>query len=314
MPDPVEPAAFVTLDELQPSVELLGRYEYHQDERYPYRVPGQHFLLVVDGRIDGESPTAGTATARAGEMLCFPAADLNRYAVHAPTRYYEAHVLFARPPRHRHQVWLDGLGPLPLHVRLGGAAERMRTVFDEMCLNLPQPGGMHRARVLSALWEMLAILAECARPARGADAPRLDAWQRARHRLGADLGRELTLREVADEAGLSVDHFIRGFRSRFGTSPARFRLEQKLRHAAHRLRAGEEPIKAIAADLGFADSYSFTRAFRRYLGVLPSDLREGRAAPPAVAQPEKPLIPLNTHILPPQPGADHYQQFAPRGR
>src|SRR4051812_37713400 len=143
----VDHAQYVTLDELQPSVDLAACYDFHQDQRYQYRVPGAHFLLVAEGRIDGRSPTLGAAEARTGEMLCFPFADLNEYGVHAPTRYYEAHIQLAPPPRNRHALWLDGIGPLPLRVRLGGAFERMRAIFDSFCIELAQPGAVHRARV-----------------------------------------------------------------------------------------------------------------------------------------------------------------------
>ena len=87
-PDAVDPTQYVTLDELQPSVELTASYDFVKDERYQYRVPGQHFLLVASGRIDARTPSSETE-ARTGEMLCFPAADLNEYGVHAPTKYYE---------------------------------------------------------------------------------------------------------------------------------------------------------------------------------------------------------------------------------
>lgn len=315
-PEPMDPAIdhaqHVTLDELQPSVDLAACYDFARDERYQYRVPGAHFLLIAEGRIDGRSPSLGRAEARSGDMLCFPFADLNEYAVHAPTRYYEAHIQLVPPPRNRHALWLDGIGQLPLKVRLGPAAERMRAVFDSFCIELAQPGAVHRARVAAGVWQMLAILAEVVRPTAAAAAPRPYAWQRARARLCGDLARELPQRELAAELGLSVDHFIRGFRSRFGVSPGQFRAQEKLRHAAHRLRAGDEPIKALAADLGFADAYSFTRAFRRYFGVLPSDLRGGRAALPAVASPEKPLIPINQHVIPPGAGAEFFSRFVPR--
>jgi AraC-like DNA-binding protein len=308
----IDHAQYVTLDELQPSVDLAACYDFVQDESYQYRVPGAHFLLVAEGRITCRSPSLGEAEARTGEMLCFPFADLNHYAVHAPTRYYEAHIQLAPPPRNRLALWLEGLGPLPLRVRLGVAAERMRAVFDSFCIELAQPGAVHRARVSAGVWDMLAILAEVVRPAGAAAAPRLDPWQRARQRLGSGFARELPVRELAAELDLSVDHFIRGFRARFGASPGQFRVREKLRHAAHRLRAGDEPIKAIARELGFADAYSFTRAFRRYLGVLPSDLREGRAALPAAVSPEKPLIPINQHVVPPDVGTEHFSKFVPR--
>ncbi|MBA3846843.1 MAG: helix-turn-helix transcriptional regulator, partial [Planctomycetes bacterium] len=152
--------------------------------------------------------------------------------------------------------------------------------------------------------------AESAQPDAGA-IPELDLWQRARQRLGEDLAREIEVRAVAGEAGLSVDHFIRGFRRRFAISPGDYRAQQRLRHGAHLLRAGDDPIKSVARAVGFTDAYAFTRAFRRWLGVLPSDLRAGRATLPPDAHPDQPLLPVNRHILPPAAGANHYEQFTP---
>ncbi len=311
--DPIDATSFVTLDELQPRVDLAACYHRLGPERYRYRVPGQHFLLVTAGRIDATTPS-GRTEGRTGDLLCFPAADLNEYGMDEPTDYYEAHIRFAPPPRHRHAVWLDEVGPVPLRVRLGDGYERMRRIFDTLCCELPLSGAVHRARVVGAVWDMLGVIAESVRPAKGntgGAAPMLDVWQRSRMRLASDLGGKLEIRAIAVECDMSVDHFIRGFRRRFGISPGHYRAQQKLRHAAHRLRAGDEPIKALAHELGFADAYSFTRAFRKYLGVLPSDLRSGRAIPSAEQPPDQGLMTVNAHILPPDAGTDIYAECTP---
>jgi AraC-like DNA-binding protein len=320
--EPVDPAAYLTLDEVQPTLDLAAGYHFRADQAHQYRVPGAHFVYVAEGRISGRSPTRGRAEAVSGDLLCFPFADCNEYAVHAPTSYYEAHVQLAPPPRNRHGLWLDGIGPLPLCVRMGEAAPRMRAVFDRFCLELGQPGPMHRARVTAGLWEMLALIAEVAPAATApvakaaksaAAAPHLDHWQRARQRLGEDFAHDLPVQDLASACGMSVDHFIRGFRARFAIAPGHYRMREKLRQAAHLLRGGDQPIKAIAHAVGFADAYSFTRAFRGHFGVLPSDVRAGRAQLPPGGTPDPgDAMPFNRHVIPPDAGGGFYEKYVPR--
>lgn len=300
---------YATFDELQPVVDLAAYYEFTEPTRYKYRVPGTHFLLVESGRIFSHTPS-GDAEAKAGEMLCFPAADLNEYGFRGPVRYYEAHIQLAPPPRNRHAVWIDGTGPLPLSLPVKPHLEAMRRIFTTFCVQLSQPGPGPRALVISAVWEMLAILAMVARPG-GSQTLVIDDWQRMRMRLAADQRGKLEIQELARAAGMSADHLIRGFRQRFGVSPGHYRTRERLRQAAHRLRSSDEPIKAVAHAFGFVDAYSFTRAFRRYLGVLPSDLRAGRAASTADERTAEPLMPINRHIVPPNIGADFYGKFSP---
>jgi AraC-like DNA-binding protein len=301
---------YATFDELQPKVDLAAYYEFDQPNAHRYRVPGTHFLLVEQGRIYARTPT-GDAEARAGEMLCFPAADTNEYGYHGPVHYYEAHIQLAPPPRHRHAVWIDGVGPLPLSLALGSQVSSVRRTFSTICMQLGLPGPVPRALVTAAVWEMLAILAGMVRPS-GAAMREFDVWQLARTRLASAPAQSLEVQALARELKMSVDHLIRGFRQRFGESPGHFRTRERLRQAAHRLRSCDEPIKTIARVFGFEDAYSFSRAFRKYLGVLPSDLRSGAQAV-SEATAADPLLPMNRHIIPPNAGtADFYGKFQPK--
>ncbi|MBI3830297.1 MAG: helix-turn-helix transcriptional regulator [Planctomycetes bacterium] len=312
-PSSPEPSQYIVLDELQPSVELAACYDYTHDPWFRYRVPGAHFLLCKSGHIEAKTPN-GHFHAKAGDLLAFRATDLNQYGTHGRTYFYEAHITFARPPKNRLTVWLDEVGPLPEHLPLGSSFDRMRQVFDTYCLNLSQRSAAAHARVISALWEMLDIMAEVA-GTRPMQAHRVDEWQRARIVLGSDLTANREIQDLAKEMGLTPDHFIRRFKQRFGTSPKAYRTQAKLRHAAQMLRAGSCSIKTLAYELGFADAYSFTRAFKRYLGVLPSDVRAGEASSgvesPAV---EGTQFKLNTHIIPADAGKDFYEKFHPTPR
>jgi AraC-like DNA-binding protein len=301
---------YVTFDELMPVVDLAAYYQFTEPNHYRYRVPGAHFLLVESGRIYAHTPT-GDAEAKAGEMLCFPSADLNQYGFHGPVHYYEAHMQLAPPPRHQHTLWIDDLGPLPLAIAVHPHEAVMRRVFSTFCQQLSQPGPVARALVSAAVWEMLAVLAGQVRPG-AATSEAIDLWQRVRMRLAADRSGALEIRALAEEEGMSVDHFIRGFRRRFGVSPGHWRTSERLRQAASRLRSGDEAIKTIAHDLGFEDSSSFSRAFRKYLGVLPSDLRSGRAALPGSEPARQPLMPMNQHVIPPDAAQDFKNKFMPR--
>lgn len=310
MPEIAESGEFLTLDELHPSVDLAAYYEFKEKQWYKYRVPGAHFLLIKSGEIEAIAPS-GRYVAKPGDLLAFRAAELNQYGMHGPVVYYEAHIQLARPPRNRLTLWLDEIGPMPVHVSLARSFDRMRQQFETMCIDLPHAGAAHRCRVAAAVWEMIAIIADVAR--KSSDGSKaIDNFQRARVRLSTNLNAEVEIQALAKEMGISTDHFIRRFKQRFGVSPKAWRTQAKLSHAAKMLRSGDCSIKSLAFDLGFEDSYSFTRAFKRYLGVLPSDLREGRAAgKTATAAPDSGLLKINQHILPPHADAGWYQKFTP---
>jgi AraC-like DNA-binding protein len=310
MPKIEESGDFLTLEELHPSVDLAAYYEFKEKQWYKYRVPGAHFLLIKSGEIEAVTPN-GKYVAKPGDLFSFRATELNQYGMNVPTEYYEAHIQLARPPFNRSTLWLDEIGPVPVHLSLGRSFDRMRQQFETMCIDLPHSGAANRCRVVGAVWEMIEIISEVARK-RPEGKHKIDNFQRARLRLSSNLNAEIEIKTLAREMGISPDHFIRRFKQRFGVSPKVWRTHARLQHAARILRAGDCSIKSLAFDLGFADAYSFTRAFKRYLGVLPSDLREGRSAAPGTsARMEGGLLKINQHIVPPHADAGWYQKFTP---
>ncbi|MBA3848086.1 MAG: helix-turn-helix transcriptional regulator, partial [Planctomycetes bacterium] len=107
------------------------------------------------------------------------------------------------------------------------------------------------------------------------------------------------LAEAAAEAGVGEDHFIRGFRRRFGVSPMAHRGRARLRAAAAALADGTVAVKEAAARFGFTDTSAFARAFRRGFGVPPSAWSvAGTQMPPTSPEAGVPY-PLNRHIRPP---------------
>ncbi|HKD52154.1 MAG TPA: AraC family transcriptional regulator [Candidatus Acidoferrum sp.] len=86
---------------------------------------------------------------------------------------------------------------------------------------------------------------------------------------------ELSLRDLAREAGLSPYHFLRTFQQVTGVTPHQYIRRMRLREAAARLAAHKDKILDIALDSGFGDVSNFNRAFRAEFGVPPRTHRAG---------------------------------------
>lgn len=78
----------------------------------------------------------------------------------------------------------------------------------------------------------------------------------------------------AERAGLSMVHFRRSFRQRFGMPPGQFLQALRLERAAEALRSGGEPVKRIADSVGIPDVLYFTRLFSRRFRMGPAAYRQ----------------------------------------
>lgn len=84
----------------------------------------------------------------------------------------------------------------------------------------------------------------------------------------------LSLLRWSESKGLKPWTVSRGFMQVFGTSPAAFRARTRAHRAWKTLMASEEPLAAIAADLGFADQSHMTRSVKQLTGMTPQTFRE----------------------------------------
>jgi AraC-like DNA-binding protein len=95
-----------------------------------------------------------------------------------------------------------------------------------------------------------------------------DAVRRACRALAERLAENVTLDELAAQAGLPRLRFFRAFRRRMGLPPHEYQLQRRISAARVRL-ARQEPVIDVAFDLGFADQAHFTRHFTRIVGCPP---------------------------------------------
>jgi len=287
----------LSLDELSPVVDLASCWHFENDTQHEYRIPSFHLMLIESGRLLNQTPRH-CFEAGPGDFVCLPPSEYSRYSTRGTTVYYQAHIAFAPPPRHRLGPWLDGIGPLPLHLPLRAAFQAMRQVFETLCIELGQAGPASQLRVRAAIYEILALIITASKQ-RGSISRQLDDWQRARLRLNSEWGAHLKIEDLASRMGVSTDHFIRQYKQRFGISPKVYQTHARLREAVRLLRSTEKSAKTIAYELGFTDPKSFFRLFKKHLGVVPSDLRlSGNPKQPLKSAPAKSLHPINQHVYP----------------
>jgi AraC-like DNA-binding protein len=97
-------------------------------------------------------------------------------------------------------------------------------------------------------------------------------WPDALARALADEA-ELPLASWAQQSGLSAQTLSRGFRQVYGTTPKRFRAEQRVQRAIRALSGWTGTLAELAAELGFADQSHLTRAVASLTGRTPGQLR-----------------------------------------
>lgn len=101
---------------------------------------------------------------------------------------------------------------------------------------------------------------------RGLADPRL---ARALTALHARPGEAWSLAGMAQAAGMSRSRFAEAFRDALGQTPADYLADWRLAIARAELRAGK-PLKALAAELGYANASALSRLFaQRHAGLSP---------------------------------------------
>jgi AraC-like DNA-binding protein len=90
----------------------------------------------------------------------------------------------------------------------------------------------------------------------------------------ANLGRAVTIANIAEELGYSVSHLRAVFRDRLGVSLGKYMRESRLSEAAQLLLKSDLNVSEIGERCGFESLYAFSRAFRKAYGIPPRTYRQ----------------------------------------
>jgi AraC family transcriptional regulator len=102
----------------------------------------------------------------------------------------------------------------------------------------------------------------------------VDAIFRAIQFLEANLEADITVSQIADEAGYSLFHFMRIFNRLVQHTPFNYLTRRRLSEAAREILTTDRRLIDIAQDYGFGSQESFSRAFKRMFNIQPGQWRE----------------------------------------
>jgi AraC family transcriptional regulator len=91
--------------------------------------------------------------------------------------------------------------------------------------------------------------------------------------IGDNYEQDLTLAELAQEAGMSTFHFAREFKRTTGTTPHQYLMKFRVERAKALLAESEMPLVEVGFRSGFSHQSHFSRLFRRLTGTTPLSYR-----------------------------------------
>ena len=88
------------------------------------------------------------------------------------------------------------------------------------------------------------------------------------------LNTDIIYRELEKEIGFSLAHIRDVFVQKTGKSLSRYILERRVLNAAFEISHTKETLLTIAEKYGFKNPDTFTRAFKRVIGMTPSTFKK----------------------------------------
>ena len=92
--------------------------------------------------------------------------------------------------------------------------------------------------------------------------------------ISKHLKEALTVDEIADYAGYSKYYFCRCFKDITGYTVNSYINQAKIARTYKILCRGESTVGDVAAEYGFSDISYFTKVFKKYSGMTPSEYRK----------------------------------------
>lgn len=175
------------------------------------------------------------------------------------------HFDFLRPPPE----------PPPLMARLTDVDLHERVLKHAVALHVSGEPVAQRAAVLHLRGVLLSMALAASQPQlSGVQREHHDAiWAAARY-IRENPGELFSVESLAERANYSADHFSRLFRQIVGQTPKEFCIRARLQRAQTLLAESSMSIEQIAAALGYADVFFFSRQFKQRTGVSPTQWRK----------------------------------------
>jgi AraC family transcriptional regulator len=258
---------------------LLREYldQPNEDRFTTAATPDHLFVLVVGGSCRIESLQHGqwrSAHYQTGSLAMTPPGveSTLRWRSTETHRTLQLHLPFALLTRQSQELWDRDLRPGALPALLSGCDQLISSTL--LALHGGLQNGLPNLYAESAaeLLGMHLLLHHCKRRPPGEARSEDRRLQRVMDYMRANLGRDVSLQDLSQVAGLSRFHLLRVFKRHYGEAPLQRLTRLRMDKARECLMQGESSVGEIAKSCGYSHPANFAVAFRRCWGVSPGEL------------------------------------------
>jgi len=244
-------------------VELCGAGYVNTREGFPYLVielvASGNGQLVLDGRKHKLTP---------GTVFCYGPDIAHEIRHTGQKRMVKFFVVFQGAAA---RSLLDQCSLAPGSAMRTMNVERTVSAFESLIGNGCAQGPHCREICALSLETLLLVLADTAIPDGASASKALSTFELARTKVDDAFLHLRDLSDIAKACKLDPSYLCRLFRRFAGTTPYRYLLGVKMRHAAQILRSERIPVNQLARRLGYDDPYQFSRVFKRIHGLSPEN-------------------------------------------
>jgi AraC family transcriptional regulator len=101
----------------------------------------------------------------------------------------------------------------------------------------------------------------------------LQRLQQAKEYIDINFLQIIEIKEIADHCAMSEYHFFRRFKEVYKKTPYQYITQQKMHLAKYLLLGSKHSISEIAFSCNFSDVFTFSKAFKKFYGVSPSQMK-----------------------------------------
>lgn len=147
--------------------------------------------------------------------------------------------------------------------------DRVKMIYDDLFEKVNRVDLAAKMECLSLLYDLFSLLASERSAASGN--PHIC---RALEYIHANYARELNVQQIAEKAHLNSNYFTKLFKQEMGLTPIRYINTLRFEKAQHLLKYTHLTVSEVAQQVGISDTLYFSRGFKAFSGLSPSDYRK----------------------------------------
>ena len=226
------------------------------------RRPVDSFALLLSGQMEYHMNDGRNYVLEAGDVHYLPLHCGYTLTVPAEGAHYIVCDFVCISPGLRQGMYFQGKNP-----------QIYEKLFRELNQRFASAAPERMAASMAVLFQIYAQLVRDHQPSYISGSAKQKILDTQAHILQNLASSELTVKQLADQAGMSQVHFRRLFHAQFGISPAKYITSARVAKAKSLLGLSEMRLEDIAAQTGFSSTAYFCAVFKEATGLTPTQYR-----------------------------------------